>query len=120
MAQQFMLILFEKPGEFAAMSPEEIQRIIEQYTAWGGKVAGAGQMVAGHKLREEGGKRMVGTGGKLAVTDGPYAEAREVIGGVYIINADSYDAAVKIASDCPHLRFGRIEVRRLDPMDGTP
>src|SRR5882672_1918094 len=113
MAQQFMLILFEKPGDFASMSPEEIQKIIEQYGAWGGKVAAAGQMVGGHKLREEGGKRMTQTAGKLAVTDGPYAETKEVIGGVYLIKADSYDAAVKIASDCPHLKFGRIEDWRI-------
>ena len=57
MAQQFMLILFEKPGDFASMSPEQIQKVIEAYTAWGMKLAQAGQMVAGHKLREEGGKR---------------------------------------------------------------
>jgi hypothetical protein len=120
MAQQFMLILFEKPGDFASMSPEQIQKIIEQYGAWGGKVAAAGQMAGGYKLREEGGKRMIQTAGKLAVTDGPYAETKEVIGGVYLLNVGSYDEAVKVASDCPHLKFGRIEVRRLDPMDGTP
>jgi hypothetical protein len=115
-----MLILFEKPGDFAAMSPEEIQKLIEQYGAWSGKVAAAGNMIGGHKLREEGGKRMLQTAGKLAVTDGPYAETKEVIGGVFLINAASYDDAVKIASDCPHLRFGRIDIRRLDPMDGSP
>jgi hypothetical protein len=120
MAQQFMLILFETPGDFASMSPEEIQKIIEQYGAWAGKLAAAGKMAGGYKLREEGGKRMAPAGGKPTVTDGPYAETKEVCGGVYLINADSYDEAVKLASDCPHLKFGRIEVRRIDPMDGTP
>src|SRR5262249_20217488 len=120
MSQKFMLILFEKPGDFAAMSPEEIQKLIVEYNTWTGKVAAAGNLIDGHKLREEGGKRMVQTAGKLAVTDGPYAETKEVIGGVFLIKAASYDEAVKIASDCPHLRFGRIEIRRLDPMDGSP
>jgi len=91
MAQQFMLVLFEKPGDFAAMSPEQIQKIIEQYTAWTAKVGAAGKLTGGHKLREEGGKRMVQTAGKLAVTDGPYAETKEVVGGIFLLKAESYD-----------------------------
>jgi hypothetical protein len=116
---QFMLILYESPGDFAKMSPEDIQKVIEKYSAWGAKVAGAGQMVAGHKLTEEGGKRMVRSGGKLAITDGPYVETKEVIGGVYLIRAKDYDEAVKIASDCPQLQYGRVEVRQIDFM-GQP
>jgi hypothetical protein len=116
---QFMLVLFEKPGDFASMSPEQIQKIIEKYSEWGGKLGAAGKMVNGHKLTEEGGKRLSRTGGKVSVVDGPYAEAKEVVGGVYLIRARDYAEAAEIASTCPHLEFGRIELRQIDFM-GQP
>ena len=51
--------------------------------------------------------------------DGPYSEAKEVMGGFFVIEAADYDEAVKISSDCPHLRAGRrIELRQVDPLDG--
>jgi hypothetical protein len=116
---QFMLVLFEKPGDFASMSPEQIQKIIEKYSEWGGKLGAAGKMVNGHKLTEEGGKRLSRTAGKVSVVDGPYAEAKEVVGGVYLIRAKDYAEAAEIASTCPHLEFGRIELRQIDFM-GQP
>jgi hypothetical protein len=76
-------------------------------------------MVAGHKLTEDGGKRLSRSGGKVAVVDGPYAEAKEVVGGVYLLRAKDYAEAAEIASTCPHLEFGRIEVRQIDFM-GQP
>ena len=116
---QFMLILYEKPGDFASMSPDEIQKDIEKYTEWGGSLGAAGKMVNGHKLTEDGGKRLSRAGNKLAVTDGPYTEAKEVVGGIYLVRAKDYNEAAEIASTCPHLQFGRIEVRQIDFM-GQP
>ena len=116
---QFMLILFEKPGDFANLSPDQIQKVIEKYGAWGEKLGMEGTMVAGHKLTEDGGKRLNSSGGKVAVTDGPYAEAKEVIGGVYLVKAKDYSEAAQIASTCPHIDYGRIEVRQIDFM-GQP
>src|SRR4051794_35948589 len=103
---QFMLILFEKPGDFASMSPDQIQGLIAKYGAWSAKIAQAGQLVDGKKLMEEGGKTMRKTSGKLAVSDGPYAEAKEVIGGVFVLKAKDYAEAVEIATGCPHIEYG--------------
>lgn len=115
---QFMLILFEKPGDFAKMSPEEIQKVIEKYSAWSAKLAMAGKLAGGHKLKEEGGKQLAQGRDKLSVVDGPYAETKEVIGGIFLLNAENYDEAVRLSSDCPHLAYGRIEIRQIDPMAG--
>jgi hypothetical protein len=49
------------------------------------------------------------------VTDGPYAEGREVIGGLFIVDAKSYDEVVALCRDCPHLDFGAIEIREIQP-----
>jgi hypothetical protein len=113
---QFMLILHETPGGFAKLSPTEIQSIIEKYNAWTGKLAGAGKLVGGHKLKEEGGKAMTLAGDRLTVVDGPYSETKEVVGGYFILKAADYDEAVRLASDMPHLPYGRTEVRQVDFM----
>jgi hypothetical protein len=66
------------------------------------------------KLKDEGGKHLAGKG-STAVRDGPYAEASEVIGGFYTVEAKNYDDAVSIARGCPHIKYsGRIEVREVD------
>lgn len=116
---QFMLVLFEKPGDFGSMAPDKIQAIIEKYGAWGMKMAQEGRMVAGHKLTEDGGKKLDRSGSSVAMTDGPYAEAKEVVGGIYILKAKDYAEAASLAKTCPHMEYGRIEVRQIDFM-GQP
>jgi len=118
--QQFLLVLYTKPGEIQAMPQGEIQKLMERWQAWAAKLAAAGQKVGGQKLRDEGGKQLARAGGKVAATDGPYAETKELVGGYYLINARNYDDAVAIAAECPHLAVGRIDVRRIDPMDVSP
>jgi hypothetical protein len=55
--------------------------------------------------------------GQVRVTDGPFSEAKEVLGGYFLITAASYDEAVRRAGDCPHLEYGgTIEVRQVDAM----
>ena len=66
----------------------------------------------GYKLEDGTGRQMVGR----TVTDGPFPETKEVVGGVFVIAAANYDDAVALASTCPHLDFGRIELRRVDPV----
>lgn len=49
------------------------------------------------------------------MVDGPYSEAKEVIGGYFAIEAADYDEALDLCRDCPHLKYGeRIELRRVD------
>ena len=62
------------------------------------------------------GARVAFSSGKPTVTDGPFVEAKEVVGGYLTIRAGSYDEALEQLCDCPHLAFGRLEVRQTDPM----
>jgi hypothetical protein len=111
----FMLILYDHPASFANVTPEAMQKIIEEYMAWGKSLADRGKLGPALKLKDEGGKHLVKQNGAAVVRDGPYAEASEVIGGVYTIEAANYDEAVAIARSCPHLEYsGRIEVREVD------
>ncbi len=113
---KFMLLLHEPPGGMDGLSPEEIQSVIQEYSAWAARLAEHDQHAGGAKLTDDGG-RLLSTDeqGALRVVDGPYAEAKEVMGGFFMILADDYDEAVSIAQSCPHLRQGRIELRQVDP-----
>jgi len=112
----YMLLLHEQPSDFSEMSPEELQSIIGEYIAWRQKLVDEGKFEGAAKLRDEGGRIVSGANGDLRVTDGPYTEAKEVIGGYFTVSAADYDEAVNIARDCPHAKYGsRIEVREVDP-----
>jgi hypothetical protein len=58
--------------------------------------------------------------GKLAVTDGPFAETREVLGGFYIIDVDNLDEAIRIAERHPGARLGTVEIRPVVELSGLP
>jgi hypothetical protein len=111
---EYMLLLHDSGTMPPDMSPDDIQAVIQRYVAWRNKVAQGGRKISGHKLEDGTGRVMKGASA-LKVTDGPYAEAREVIGGLFIVDAQDYDEAVTLARDCPHLDFGTIEIRQIEP-----
>ena len=111
---QFLLLLHESPEDFAGVSPEEIQAIIEEYRAWTQRMMAAKRIIHNNKLMDEPGKVLRPEGDRIIVTDGPYSETKEMVGGYYIIEAADYAAAIEIARTCPHLHYGgRIEVREI-------
>lgn len=111
----YLLLLREDTSNWAGLSPAEMGEIIQQYRAWSQKLAEQGRLIEGHKLADEGGKRVRGSVGRALVTDGPYAETKDVIGGLFVIRAASYEEAVELVADCPHLRTGNeIEIRRIE------
>lgn len=112
---KYLLLLHETPGDFAHLSPEEMQAIVRKYSAWMAGVDAGGRMVGGEKLTDDGGIHLRVAGGRLAVHDGPYTEAKEVLGGYFLITAESREHAVEIAGGCPHLEYGWIEIREIDP-----
>lgn len=112
---KYMILLHDTPDAFVNVSPEQMQSVIEKYMSWGERLRASGAMLAGEKLADEPGKVLRGKPGKVSVTDGPYSETKELIGGYYLIQADSYEQAVEIARDCPQFEFGgAIEVREID------
>lgn len=113
---KYMLLLHDDLSALGNPSPEEIQAIIGRYRAWSQKMAEAGKLAGGEKLTDEGGRHLRMDGGKLSVQDGPYAEAHEVLGGYFLLEAADYDEAVGLAGSCPHLDFGWIELRQVDAM----
>ncbi|MEE9393498.1 MAG: YciI family protein [Planctomycetota bacterium] len=113
---RYMLLLRDRIGEFDDVSPEEMQKVIQAYGAWCEKLGA--QHLGGEKLCDGEGRLLRGADGKMAVTDGPFAEAKEVFGGFFLVEAEGYDAAQSLAADCPHLQFGSIEIRAVEEMEG--
>jgi hypothetical protein len=58
--------------------------------------------------------------GKKLVTDGPFAETREQLGGFFLINAEDLDAAISIAAQIPGARVGTVEIRPVIEVAGLP
>lgn len=114
---KYMFLLYNDPAPFLSMSPPEIQKAIEKYVAWGDKLRDAGVLVGSDKLADDPGKVVRRRGGSADVTDGPYSETKEILGGHFTVRAASYDEAVALTRDCPHLDYGgTIEVRQIDEM----
>ena len=111
----YVLLLHDSGTMPPEMSPAEIQAVIQRYIAWRERVQQGGRAVNGHKLVDGQGRVMRRTSESTSVTDGPYAEAREVIGGLFVIEAKDYDEVVALCSDCPHLDFGSVEIREVEP-----
>ena len=113
---KFMLILHKTPGIWRQLSPEEMQRKVEKYQAWMDKIHSSGRYVSSEKLGEEGGKLLDLQKGRLNIVDGPYSEAKEVVGGYFVFRAANYEEAIELTRDCSFLDDGRIELRQTDPM----
>lgn len=111
----FMLLLHESPNRFRNLSPEEIQRIIARYVQWREDLVRQNRLRGGDKLTHDGGRWLKIQANRVSVTDGPYSEAAEVLGGYFTIEAANYDEAVDIARTCPHLSGTQwIEIRKVD------
>jgi hypothetical protein len=114
---QYLLILHEKPADAAPMSPAEMMELVGRYKAWSAGLAQRGLLSGGEKLTDEGGRHLRLRAGQTLATDGPYAEAHDVIGGFFIIKADTDAQAETLAATCPHLVGTQwIELRRIEVM----
>ena len=93
-------------------SPEQMQANMSKWMGWIDKLAKAEQYVSGEPLLP-GGKLVSGKGGK-SVTDGPYTEGKEVVGGYFIINAKDMNEAIALTKDYPDFESGgTIQVRQV-------
>ena len=114
--QEFLLV-FRRDfvSKAPQLSPEQMQAMMKPWQDWMGGLAAQNKLVnAGNRLADEG---MVVKPGKV-ITNGPFVEIKEAIGGYIIIRASSLDEAAELSTGCPILMMGgTVEVRALVPMD---
>jgi hypothetical protein len=112
---KFLLLIHDNPQNDMAMTPEQLREVIGRYRAWSQKLQAQGALVDAAKLSDDGGRVLQRIQGAVRVDDGPYAEAKEALGGYFLLQAKDYDAAVALARECPTLDLkGRVTLRMLD------
>jgi hypothetical protein len=109
---QYLLLIYDREKAWAAMPDAERSQIHGEYLTLNEDLKAAGQFRAGDALQSTHTATTVRVrDGKLATTDGPFAETREQLGGYYMIEAKDLDEAIKIAARIPSARFGSVEIR---------
>jgi len=103
------MLIFRGTDWYQGLSPEQMQQVADQWMAWFNGLKNAGTAIAGNPLEPEG---KIVSGKNRVVSDGPFAESKETIGGYFLLKVDTLDEAVTIAQQCPGLPYGiRVEVR---------
>ena len=109
---RYMLTLIVPEGGFEDSSPEQMEEEMSHWAQFSSDVMEKGAFVAGEALQESSTATTLrgGRGREWAITDGPYAESKEQLGGFYVLECEDLDAAIEWAKKVP-LREGSIEVR---------
>ena len=103
------MLLFRGTDLRHSLSPEQLQKVTDDWMAWFQRLTDEGKAVAGQPLERKG---KIVSGRDRVVSDGPFAEGKEAIGGYFLLDVNTMDDAVAIAKECPGLPYGvRVEVR---------
>ena len=109
---KYLLLIYDDPQVWAGLSEAEQGQIMAEYGQFTRDVQSAGRYVSGAQLHPAAGATSVRVrDGRRLLTDGPFAETREQLGGYYLIDAGDLDEAIAIAARIPSARLGTIEVR---------
>ncbi|WP_258098807.1 YciI family protein [Marinoscillum pacificum] len=107
--KQFLYLFRGGDEGYAQLSPEEMQNHMAKWNEWMIQISKTDEPVPGLPLNNEG--KVVEKGGEI-ITDGPYPEGKEIVGGYVIVEANTLDEAVELSKGCPIFDFGGIvEVR---------
>lgn len=111
---EYMLIFRHESMPSSQPSPEQMQMVLQQWQIWIADIAKQGKFNGTNRLLTDG-KTIKPNN---VITDGPYMEAKEMVGGYVIVKANSMDEAVKIAQACPNLLYGgNVEIRAVMKID---
>jgi len=113
--KEYLLLFRGGDAERKHLSPKEIEAHMKRWQEWIGSIAQSGHLTGAQPLTNEG-RVIKGTSKKL--TDGPFIEGKEILGGYVLIKASGFDEAVKISEGCPNLEAesGTVEIREIGTM----
>ena len=110
---QYMLLIYT-PENGRARTDEEWAEMMPAYMAYSAALRSSGAFVDGSGLAETISATTVRVrDGKRAITDGPFAETKEYLGGYFVVECTTLDAAIELAAACPGALDGSVEVRPL-------
>ena len=109
---EYMLLIYNSEAEGKKLTDAQNQEIFQEYMTFTQDLSKSGKNKGGAPLEPSATATRVRTrNGKTVVTDGPFAETKEQLGGYYLVEAKDFDEAISIASRIPGAKFGSIEVR---------
>jgi hypothetical protein len=118
-AMPYMLLVMESRDRREVRSAESARSECEQMDAFADSLKARGVYLASQSLRcLTDGMRVESRGGKPRVVDGPYAEAKELVGGFFLLDVATREQAVALAAECPAAEWASIEVREAGPCTG--
>lgn len=112
----YMLLIVEPVGQRELRSEAEGQAVYDRMLRFAGELQSRGLLLAAESLASQTkAARVKVRSGQPTVLDGPFAEAKEMIGGFFMINCETREQAVEIAARCPAAEWATVEVRSLAP-----
>ncbi|MFN4063683.1 dehydrogenase [Azoarcus communis] len=112
----FLLLIVEPRGQRATRDETEARHLYEEMMNYAAALQAEGVLLASESLRpDEHAVRLSTSNGTPQLLDGPFTEAREMIGGFFMLDVSSREEAVAIASRCPATRWATVEVRECAP-----
>ena len=111
------LLLINIDAAEAAASVTDMPAVTAEYGAFSQRIIESGELVAGDRLEDVDTATTVRIrGGEATLTDGPFAETKEQIGGYFVVDVASLDRAIELAKQIPAAQHGSIEVRPIADM----
>ncbi len=112
----YMLLILEPTGQRQARAEVEGRAVYDKMVRFAADLKARGLLRATESLASQAtAARVQRSDGQLQVLDGPFAEAKEMIGGFFLIDCNSFDEAVAIARECPAAQWATVEVRAVGP-----
>ena len=113
----YMLLIHEPVGQRATRTQAEGEAVFGRMVDFAGDLKKRGLLLAVESLvsQDERATRVAVRGGKAQVLDGPFAEAKEMIGGFFLLACETREEAIAIAAECPAAAWATLEVRGVAP-----
>lgn len=113
----YMMLIIEEPGERRRPPPKERQERWDRMVAFAGELQSQGVLKLAESLELPNAEtvRIGKRGQNHAMVDGPFAEAKEIVGGIFQLECDTREDAIAIAEACPAAEWSTIEIRRVAP-----
>jgi hypothetical protein len=115
-AMPYMLMMIEPVGQRATRTEAEGREAYDLMTRWGDDLKARGLLLASESLQGTAdGARVQVRAGRTHIVDGPFAEAKEMVGGFFLVDCTTRDDALALATQCPAAAWCTVEVRAVAP-----
>jgi hypothetical protein len=110
----YLLLIVEPTGQRQARGPVAGEEVYGRMLRYTDELQARGVLVASNSLAERS-QRLQVRGGRRTLVDGPFAEAKEMVGGFFLVDCASRETAVALAAECPAAEWATVEIRQVGP-----